>query len=242
MSNSALKQLIFVFLFTVAQRTSALAKPSEFTVSSQVESIIESSCTECHNSIDLYGGLDLKNLSTDLVDVETIRIWTQVLDRVRSGEMPPAGSELSEDRKLSLLSSLQSTLQIADLQLIKSEGRSGSRRMTRQEYEQYLRDVLHLPRLDIRDALPIVQRTSRYEQVNSQTPVSVQELQGYITVTEQALLQSVNIGEPPKEPATSHMRATQMFAAASTYGGPEAMFYAKDNQRLPLGYSELNEL
>ncbi len=242
MSNSVLKQLIFVLLFTVAPRTSALAKPSELTVSSQVESIIESSCTECHNSIDLYGGLDLKNLSTDLVDVETIRIWTQVLDRVRSGEMPPAGSELSEDRKLSLLSSLQSTLQIADLQLIKSEGRSGSRRMTRQEYEQYLRDVLHLPRLDIRDALPIVQRTSRYEQVNSQTPVSVQELQGYITVTEQALLQSVNIGEPPKEPATIHMRATQMFAAASTYGGPEAMFYAKDNQRLPLGYSELNEL
>ena len=242
MSNSPLKQLIIVLLFTVAHGISSLANPSALTVSSQVRSVIESSCTECHNKIDLNGGLDLNNLSTDMLDVETVRVWTRVLDRVRSGEMPPAGSELSEGRKHSLLASLQKTLQIADLKLIKSEGRSGPRRMTRPEYEQYLRDVLHLPRLDIQDALPIVQRTSRYEQVNSQTPVSVQELQGYITVTEQALLQSVNIGDPPKEPATIHMRATQMFAAASTYGGPEAMFYVKENQRLPLGYQELNQL
>jgi len=242
MSDNPCIQFLFVSLFIVAHAQCALAKPDEAAVPMQVTSIIESSCTECHNGVDLYGGLDLNTLSKDLVDIETLRTWTQILDRVNSGEMPPPGSELSASRRDSLTSSLRNLLQVADLKLIKSEGRNGARRMTRQEYEKYLRNVLHLPTLDVRDALPIIQQTSRYEHVNSQTPVSIQELQGYITVTENALLQSVNTGDAPLEPPTIRMQATQMFAAASTYGGPEAMFYAKDNKRLPLGYPELNKL
>lgn len=242
MASVSRSTLIALTLLTQSVYVSVFAAPLPVTVPDSVRRIIDGSCTECHNKTDLYGGLDLAGQSPILDQVDAIDVWTQVLDRVANGEMPPPGSEMSDERREILIKSLSNTISTADLILIKREGRSGQRRLTHREYERYLQDVLHLDRLDISDSLPTIQHTSRYEQVNGNIPVTAQEIHGYIQATEKALLQAVNIGEPPPPPKTTKMLATRMFAPPTTYGGREAMYFAKDAKILALNYQDLNKL
>ncbi|MEL7337435.1 MAG: c-type cytochrome domain-containing protein, partial [Planctomycetota bacterium] len=53
-----------------------------------LQTLIESSCITCHDEYT-ETRLDLTKLDQNFEDVDSFRMWTNIFDRISSGEMPP---------------------------------------------------------------------------------------------------------------------------------------------------------
>ncbi len=205
-----------------------------------LDKLIRQTCLDCHEGESAEGGLDLASLARTLDDRGLRDRWILIHDRVHTGEMPPDPKELSDPDRQTLLKTLNDAIVNADRADVMANGRGPLRRLTREEYEQNLRDVLQLPLLDIRDMLPEDREAHRFNKTATALDMSRVQLAAYLDAAEAALQQAMADG--PKPPQVTKYRAvgTQLFSATSTFGEREAMFFAKDNKAV--GAKELETL
>jgi len=199
-------------------------------------------CAECHTTGHQDSRIDLGSLVWDFDNPAVFNQWETVFDKVASSQMPPAPNDMPESERREFMSILGNTLREKDLQHIATYGRGTIRRLTRMEFQQNLRDLLHLPHLDIKDFLPKDRESHHTNRIAQTLDLSRVQLAGYLEATDAALRQAVAQGMQPRKPTKRRFEAINMFTNASTFGGPEAMFFAKDNRRLSLSGASLNEL
>lgn len=202
--------------------------------------LIRQSCLDCHDGESAECGLDLASLAFTLDDRGLRDRWILIHDRIHAGEMPPDPQELSDPDRQTLLTTLNDAIVEADRADVMTNGRGPMRRLTREEYEQNLRDVLQLPLLDIRDILPEDREQHGFNKTATVLDMSRVQLAAYLDAAESALQQAMANG--PKPPQVTKYRAvgTKLFTPKNTYGGREAMFFAKDNKAV--GNKELEAL
>ena len=205
-----------------------------------LDKLIRQTCLDCHEGESAEGGLDLASLAFTLDDRELRDCWILIHDRIDSGEMPPDPQELSDPDRQTLLKTLNDAIAKADRVDVITNGRGPMRRLTREEYEQNLRDVLQLPLLDIRDMLPEDREEHGFNKTATALDMSRVQLAAYLDAAEAALQQAMADG--PKPPQVTKYRAvgTKLFTPKNTYGGRQAMFFAKDNKAV--GAKELESL
>ncbi|NBN95833.1 MAG: DUF1587 domain-containing protein, partial [Verrucomicrobia bacterium] len=164
--------LLLLSLFAVAPLA---AEPRAF---------LEKHCFECHDAETKKGGLDLTTLRYDPAKPEK---WVQVHDAVADGEMPPAKkkSQPTPAERADFVASLGGRL--ASDVAAAHPTRSGLRRLTRQEFENSLKDLLALPRLDITSLLPADGRVAGYDKIGSGLDLSPGHLAAYQEAVEKAL-------------------------------------------------------
>jgi hypothetical protein len=84
---------LFGCLFAGITLNSSLALASAPTKTAdlrqQLEPFLADTCQNCHDASEKKGGLDLESLPWTPEDPENQRRWTQVFDKLHSGEMPP---------------------------------------------------------------------------------------------------------------------------------------------------------
>ncbi|MFM7291579.1 MAG: DUF1587 domain-containing protein, partial [Planctomycetia bacterium] len=132
----------------------------------RVVAAVRGNCGACHADGAAEGGLDLDALGDDLADPATRRRWILVHDRIEKGEMPPPDAEpLAAADRRALVEGLAGPLLAAALADTAENGRGTLRRLTRDELEQNLRDLLHLPQLDISHMLPEDRRSRHFDRV-----------------------------------------------------------------------------
>ena len=182
----------------------------------------ERHCSECHQGENAEADLDLSSLSRQLDSSETFTQWQHIHDRVRDGEMPPDVDALSETDRLKLVESLGATLHQTDLADVRSNGRGALRRLTREEYEASLRDLLKLPHLDIRNHLPEDRLAEDTNRVASVLDVTRVQLRAYLNAASAALSQAVASGVEPRRPVHYRALATKMFPKAVDHAGRES--------------------
>jgi len=193
---------------------------------------IEQSCIDCHDADTHKGGLDLTALKYDLNDSAEREYWVRVHDRVEKGEMPPKVEDMAAADRAALLKSLDAALYTADHAEVLANGRGPLRRLNRDEYEQNLRDILHLPDLDIRDILPEDREGFRFNKTTGMLDMSRVQLTAYLDAAE-AALRAAMATEPAPPPVTKKRRmGTDLFPGTGTFGNREAMFFARDNEAI----------
>ena len=115
-------------------------------------------CVSCHNQVALTAGIAPGGLAFDMLDVETPgtnpEVWERVIDKVRTGMMPPAGMPRPDpDTYAALASWLESEIDRAAPANLNPGRISAVHRMNRMEYTNAVRDLLALD-VDVRDLLP----------------------------------------------------------------------------------------
>ncbi len=225
---NVLRQSILIIAITCAATDAVAAQE----VASIVSEVIQSTCMECHNRDASESRLDLSSLPFELNDRANRLQWIRILDRVQHREMPPPPDDLPLDQRDALVKSLNISLHDADTKDVEQSGRGPMRRLTRDEYQQNLRDVLDLPKLDIRDLLPEDREAWHFNKTAEVLDISRVQLAAYLDAAEVALQQAIGMGnEPP--PMTKHRAiGRNLFAETSTFGNREAMFFARDNKAL----------
>lgn len=234
MSGSRLSLCVMLFIGLITPYRIAAEVPGP------LNALIEKHCLDCHDSASVEGGLDLTSLAFDLDEGSLRDRWIRVHDRVHSGEMPPKASSLADGDRQTLVKTLSDAIGKADREDVIANGRGPMRRLNREEYEQNLRDVLKLPRLDIRDMLPEDREGHRFNKTATALDMSRVQLAAYLDAADAALRQAIASG--PEPPPVTKYRAigTLLFAESSTFGEREAMFFAKDNKAVET--SELEAL
>ena len=219
--------------FSIASRLAVFIMALGFLLapSARSESLIPSVCSGCHNAQNAMGNLDLAALPPRFEDRTLRDRWIRVHDRVAKGEMPPKGVPFPAAQRAEMLSRLGREIAEADRAEVLRDGRGAMRRLNRDEYEQNLRDVLQLPDLDIRDMLPEDREGHRFNKAAETLDMSRVQLSAYLDVAEVALREAVATELPPP---VSKFRAigTALFPDKSTFGGREAMFFARNNKAI----------
>ncbi|MFT5465661.1 MAG: hypothetical protein ACI8UO_000756 [Verrucomicrobiales bacterium] len=197
---------------------------------SPVVGLLETHCFGCHDDVTAKGDLDLTSLDFGLTET-----WIKIHDRVKAGEMPPpdkAKNFSDADRQL-LVSKLGDALLKLDQADVEANGRAPIRRLTREEYQNNLRDLLGLPNLDVRDRLPEDRSSHGYTKAAETLDMSRVQLAAYLDAAEAALREAAATANPP-ESTTFRAVGTDLFSSLSTFGGREAMFFARDDKMVPL--------
>ena len=102
-------------------------------------------CYGCHNASKLKGDLNLKTYDGLTSVFEDTNLWDKVLQKVRSGEMPPdEEGEPRPDaaRTAALVAWLDGAIRHADRMAAPEPGRVTARRLNRAEYNNTVRDLL----------------------------------------------------------------------------------------------------
>jgi hypothetical protein len=104
-----------------------------------VQVVLEMHCSSCHGEKKKKAGIDFTSFTSTQQAVENYKLWKQVEEQVSFGEMPPDSEEpMQEEGKGALLSWIRSTFDTSR----PDPGPPPSRQLTRDEYDQTVRDLL----------------------------------------------------------------------------------------------------
>lgn len=207
-----------------------------------VASFVKSKCLSCHNSGVPSGGHDFGALPWEPRSLQDRERWARVHDRIALREMPPEPDSLTDEERGAFLALLGGALHREGESEIAARGRRSLRRLNRSEFEWNLRDLFELPHLDVRSRLPEDRTANGFNKSADALDMSHVQLSAYLDATKSALLQAAAPGTAPLTSRRYFALATQMFATAETFGGPEAMFYARDSIMLPISPDELEAI
>jgi len=132
--------------------------------------------------------LDLRDAGVDLIDIPSRELWVRIHDRVRDGEMPPAGApRIVSTVKTNFLRSLADRIVAFEEADAATRGRSVLRRLNRYEYENTVRDLLSAPWLMLRDSLPEDGIVRRFNKSGQALDVSHIQMARYMATAEEAM-------------------------------------------------------
>jgi hypothetical protein len=197
--------------------------------------LVEQHCLDCHDEDVRKGDLDLSLPDSKLADGKARDLWAKVFDRVDKGEMPPPGKAkgFGEGERKRLVQGLWEPLWVSDRKDVLENGRGPVRRLTREEFEDNLRDLLLLPNLDIRDKLPADRESHGFTKISGMLDVSRVQLAGWLDAAETALREALATGVEPLPVQKMRFTGTDLFQGLTTFGGREAMFFARENVMVP---------
>jgi len=153
---------------------------------SDLEPFLESHCYDCHDDIDAEGDLNLLDLKFDPSSPQDLKIWEEVFHRVELGEMPPKKKDRPEAGEMKrFLGSLEKPLTDAARRDLDQQGRVHGRRLTREEYENSLHDLLGID-VPLKDHLTADQEEG-FENTSSHQQMSHFHLDSYLRAADVAL-------------------------------------------------------
>ena len=133
-----LRTLVFVPVLT------ALAQPPGPSTGFEksVLPVITSTCAPCHNDRMASGGLNLGPFGTKSSVIDQREGWELIIQKVRSGEMPPKGVPRPAEKLDAMMKFLHEEFARADKNVKPDPGRVTAKRLNRNEYTNTIRDLL----------------------------------------------------------------------------------------------------
>ncbi|MEO6003874.1 MAG: DUF1592 domain-containing protein [Opitutus sp.] len=160
----------------------------------EVDAFIDQRCSSCHNDEDKKGGLDLDALAFDPANPAHFAKWIKVHDRVSAGEMPPKEKRRPKpDEMAAFLAGLSTSLTTAEQSVVRRDGRATQRRLNRYEYENALRDLLHVPWAQVMNRLPQDGEAHRFNKIGEALDVSHIQMSRYLSSADYAMRQAMSV-------------------------------------------------
>ena len=158
----------------------------------RIPEFIEQHCAGCHDDVEMQGDLDLWSLAEQPITPDTLKTWIKAHDRAQAGEMPPKEKRRPGKSHLNeFLGMLAQEIIEAEEEMVAETGRSIKRRLNRYEYENSVRDLLSLPYLEIKDALPEDPAAHGYNKTGEALDVSHVQMARYLRTAESALREAM---------------------------------------------------
>jgi mono/diheme cytochrome c family protein len=157
--------------------------PSPEAFRAVTQSLFSETCSQCHNSVDADGGIDVASFASVGSLVSRREGWGQILSKLRSGEMPPAGVERRQPQIDALIVFLEAELARVDESTAPDPGRVTARRLNRAEYTNTIRDLLALEfRAD--KAFPVDDSGDGFDNIGDVLSVSPILMEKYLAAAE----------------------------------------------------------
>ncbi len=121
-----------------------------FNFDKDIRETLETYCFDCHDRASAKGDIDLESALTETPLVRNRLLWENVAERVKMGDMPPRKkSQPADSDRLKLRAWLATEVGGFDYSKVRNPGYVQARRLTREEYNRTIRDLVGL---DLRPA------------------------------------------------------------------------------------------
>lgn len=108
-----------------------------------VQPLLTKTCLPCHNDNLASGSVNLAPFSSPSTVTDERLAWEKILQKIRTGEMPPKGVSRPPQPQIDALTNfVQSEFDKADQAIPPDPGRVTARRLNRKEYTNTIRDLL----------------------------------------------------------------------------------------------------
>lgn len=172
----------------------------------EVFAFVQKSCVGCHNASVKSGDVDLKSLQTAKTFDQDREIWEKVVDKLKTGQMPPPGAPRPpEAATKSVTHWLETEFDRLDRMVKPEAGRVTARRLNRAEYNNTIRDLLGI---DIRpaDSFPADTAAFGFDNISDALNLTPALLENYVDAAERAVRTAL-FGPERRKPAAIHYSA-----------------------------------
>ena len=188
--------------------------------SNDVLGFVQQSCAGCHNSKIKSGDVDLQTLRSASTFEHDRVIWEKVLEKLKLGQMPPAGTpHPPKETTAAITKWLESEFERQDAKVKPEAGRVTARRLNRAEYNNTLRDLFGI---DLRpaDSFPADTAAYGFDNVSDALNLSPALLENYLDAAER-VVRTALFGPPLRKPSAVH------------YSAPVRINLARGQNKLP---------
>ena len=155
-------------------------------IKSLAEPFLKANCIRCHGPAAAKSDLRIDQLSTDLSDPSTFKVWQKILSRIESGEMPPEKEPRPAPNDLvEVVEQLSIRLNAAAAKH-NEEGRTILRRLNRIEYENTVRDLFDI-NVSVKEMLPEDAVSRGFDNVGAALNVSPVLIERYLDAADAVL-------------------------------------------------------
>jgi mono/diheme cytochrome c family protein len=184
-----------------AQSASPIAAPPSQTVDAQ--KVLTQYCVTCHNQRLRTADLLLDSMDVGNVGQHAER-WEQVVRKLRSGSMPPAGSPRPDRNAYrALIAALETSLDRAAADH-PNPGRTTVQRLNRAEYANAIRDLLDLE-IDSRSLFPADDTGYGFDNIADVLSLSPLLLERYLSAA--GKISRLAVGDPTQAPVSQEYTA-----------------------------------
>ena len=167
----------------------------------EVKPFLARHCLSCHGEKKQKGDLRVDLLEGKFGEPRMAGRWTEVMDRINSGEMPPENELRPKAEEVARVAEwIASQLTEAEAARQASTGEKVSfRRLSREEYRNTIRDLLGVS-FDADDptGLPEDPDWQGFERIGSVLTLSTAHVEKYLSAAETALDEAMRLGARPK--------------------------------------------
>ena len=175
-----------------AQDTSDVAKV--------IVPFVEKHCVQCHGEKKTKGDLSLHTFKDDESILKANKIWLTVVEKVRSGEMPPKGKPRPSPQEIEQFEKgVKGVFERYARSGKRDPGRVTMRRLSKFEYQTTIRDLLGV-RIPLADDFPGDVVAHGFDNLGDANALSPHYLDRYMAAAEALVRAAVVIGEPPPPP------------------------------------------
>ena len=169
----------------------------------QIRPFLEEHCTRCHGEKKHKGEFRLDTLSHDFVQSGPAMHWSDVMDRISSGEMPPEDEpKPNTEQAAKIVEWLAARLKEGESTRLAQRERVTFHRLSREEYANTVYDLLGV-HYDATDptGLPEDPNWQGFERIGSVLSLSPAHVEKYFAAAEGALAEALPV-TPPKSVVT----------------------------------------
>jgi mono/diheme cytochrome c family protein/PAS domain-containing protein len=189
----------FLCIFLAALPLTAATPINQAAFDQTVQPFLAKNCIGCHNAKLKTSDLDLQSFKTVESVADANPAWTKILQKIRSGEMPPKGMPRPDPTQITQVAKwIENEFDREDKLIKPDPGRITARRLNRSEYNNTVRDLLGV---DFHPADDFPQDDSAYgfddiAEVLSLSPVLMEK---YMVAAEK-IAHIALFGPPPMKP------------------------------------------
>ncbi len=182
----------------------AADQPSVGDFDATVRPLLAKHCISCHSGEKPKGKLRLDTLPRSFADSATRDHWLEVVERLKSGEMPPKGKPRPAEKEVrALVDWLSPRIAEAEASAREAQGRVVLRRLNRVEYENTVRDLLGI-NIKLKEQLPEDGSADGFDNAGAANHTSSFLMEKYLEAAEKAL--NMAIADRPKPPPSMKKR------------------------------------
>lgn len=139
----AMKALPHSLILVCAATPGISQTPGSADLAGTLRPFVSANCFACHNSQSKMAGLDLEVAVGRKPLLEDRGTWDNVLAKLKSGQMPPAGAPRPTDQdRQAIIAKLEGAFRAVDAASVPDPGHIGPHRLNRTEYNNTIRDLL----------------------------------------------------------------------------------------------------
>ena len=165
-----------------------------------VKPLIADTCVVCHNDGLASGGLNVRNFSAADSIAAHREGWESILQKVRSGEMPPQGiPKPSPESVDAMVAFVEGEFDRADRHVKPDPGRVTARRLNRVEYSNTIRDLLGVQFLAEKD-FPSDDSGHGFDNIGDVLTISPVLMEKYLAAAERIASSAIGADPLPDSP------------------------------------------